>query len=491
MPDKDEPNKLWLKWERRMGKTVPATRTIKRRDEMLNRLLTLGGRDPVEFHIDTEAPEVGPMYRRPVPPRVMEQIDKAMERLEELKKKAKKKKQISQLNKVRDFLAKAKLSPEKEVLLVNPGRHPSILAHEVGHASRPNLPAKFISGATTHFADNPTVGALNLLLGAAGGALKSPGAVGTSLGLGALRGLTRLTEEGRASLRGLDLLRQSGHEPTPEEKKALRQAWTSYLPSAASDVMSPAIMSGLGYLGRLYALKHASLEGPNMYKQSNALQALVDFRKRAASSPTAATSSGPSTAPSASSSMKVEGPSMKSMSYNTPSTGHIGLFKATGFSNTGRIKISEEPSDFPWGGLTVPTGLLAGAGIGGLVKARGNPKVLVDMIRKGREREAMELLAPLLIGSGVGGTAGAIGGSYLENRMPKEGALSKFALGIKQPSMITSSMRSAAGRQGGYTAGNLAKGSGAFKPTRLTSILSEGKSSAMDKTALKTSFLCR
>jgi len=104
----------------------------------------------------------------------------------------------------------------------------------------------------------------------------------------------------------------------------------------------------------------------------------------------------------------VEGPKTTT-SFNTPSTGHMGVFKGTGMANTSRIKVSA-------------------------------------FFRRGYED-----------------------------------VMHKFALGIQQPNMITKSLRSAAGREGGYTAGNLAKGSGAFKPTRATATFSEGKSSAMDK----------
>lgn len=329
--------------------------------------------------------------------------------------------------------------------------------------------------------------------------------------------------------------------------------------------------------------------------------------------------SATSASTSSSSGMTVEGPKT-STSFNTPTTGHMGVFKGTGFANTSRIKTSEE-FEFPWQALTVPAGGAVGAGVGGLVAARGNPRGLLTMLKNyQRESIAKRLLGPLLVGSTLGAATGALGGRYLENRMPKEGAaeepsklknigvgaaigggavglppylgvsrqdhafrmgvhnaavkahertvdrlkaelagdipadywskdwrkevleetlpnaeerlkaikaskprftralrrnlkillglggagalvggglgylnyrglkdrtkegaLSKYALGIEQPNMITKSLRSAAGREGGYTAGNLSKGSGAYKPTRTTATLSEGKSSAMDK----------
>jgi hypothetical protein len=472
----EKKNKSWLKWENRLGTKSKETRTSKKRDELLQKLLTLGERDPEQFGLVDEAPEVGPMYRRPMRPKVVRKIEDALEQLEEAKEKLKKKKDIAKLDKVMDFFTRAKESPEKDLLLVNPGRHPSVLAHEVGHASRTNLPAKFISGASTYFADNPGVGAISSLMGLAGGALNRRSVTGAGIGIGALRGLTRLTEEGRASLKGLDLLRQSGYEPTPEEKKVLRRAWASYLAPAALDTGIPAIMAGLGSLGRFYA-KHASED----YDMETALEALARFREKMAASPTAAVTSS-SSASSSGGGVKVEGPKM-STSFNTPTTGHMGIFKGTGLANTSRLKVGKEEFEFPWGAVTTPTGLLTGAGIGGLTLTKGNPRKLLELLRKSNTSEtaAKKLLGPLLVGGGIGAAGGSAVGSYLENRMPKEGALTKFALGLEQPNMVTKSLRSAAGREGGYTAGNMAKGSGAFKPTRATSTFTEGKSSAMDK----------
>jgi len=214
-----------------------------------------------------------------------------------------------------------------------------------------------------------------------------------------------------------------------------------------------------------------------MAKSDTPLEALARFRKRAANSPTAATTSS-----SSSSSMNIESPSTATRSYNTPSTGHMGIFKGTGFANTSRIKTSE--SEFPWSGATIPAGALAGGALGALSVAKGRPKKLLQMLRSPgqfSDDAIQQLVHRLVLGGGAGAVGGAVGGDYLENRMPKEGALSKFALGIQQPNMVTKSLRSAAGREGGYTAGNLAKGSGAFKPTRITSTLQEGKSSVLDQ----------
>lgn len=151
-------------------------------------------------------------------------------------------------------------------------------------------------------------------------------------------------------------------------------------------------------------------------------------------------------------------------------------------ANTSRLKVGEDP-EVPWKALLIPGGALAGAGLGALRAARGKPRDVLRILKQrgASDFEVMRMAGHLLMGGGLGSAAGATAGSYLENRMPKEGALSKFALGIQQPNMVTKSLRSAAGREGGYTAGNLAKGSGAFKPTRITSTLQEGKSSVLDQ----------
>jgi len=250
-------NKAWKKWERTLGQKVPETLTKEKRDELLTRLLSLGQRNPSRFQMEGEAPEVGPMYRPPIRSKVVRKLDELHELLESIKEKTKKKKDLDDIAKSQEFLTKAKTAPEKELLFINPGRYPAVLAHEVGHASKSNLPAKVIGGAARHFSDNLAVSTTAALMGLAGGLLKSPAVAGTAMGIGALQGASRLTEEGRASLRGLKLLREAGYEPTPEEKKTLRKAWASYLAPGAMDVAVPGVLAGLGLLGRMYG-KYAS-----------------------------------------------------------------------------------------------------------------------------------------------------------------------------------------------------------------------------------------
>lgn len=246
------------KFERMLGRKSPATRTVEQRDDLLRRLLSLGKRDPSKFEIGDEAKAVGPMYRIPVPSKMVRQLDEALKELQKDKAKAEKRNkqdQLKELTEAEDLVNAIMANPAQEMIFANVGRHPSVLAHEVGHASRPNLGAKFVSGAATHFADNPVSSLTATALGVAGGLTANPAIVGTALGLGALQGISRLSEEARASMRGLKLLEESGYEPSPQERRSLRRAWYTYLPTLATDVGVPALAAGAAAY-----LKHASVK---------------------------------------------------------------------------------------------------------------------------------------------------------------------------------------------------------------------------------------
>ena len=398
---------------------------------------------------------------------------------------------------VSEDVAKYRKWGDKEFIALGEKTSPFTAAHEFGHAKRAKPFGHLLQRITRPAAALGILGGMGLLGHGAYNIGKDedlPASVYAAPAAAALGFVPEVAEEARATFNARKMLRKAKVN-IPNLGKLMRSQIAGY--AVPRSVLTLPFALGAGYLG----YRHKKLRDAFQEKQGSAmdtpLEILARFRKNA---------EGATTSTSSSSGMSVEGPKM-STSFNTPSTGHMGVFKGTGMANTSRIKVSEffrqgylgvlgkfaakKPEYKLPVGIGTGLGALGGAAIpilGASILAypfsRGNyPTVIKEVVKEFLEKPEgrRALAAGIGLGGLVGGTAGATYAKAKAKFQEKQSVLTKHALGIQQPNMVTKSLRSAAGREGGYTAGNLAKGSGAFKPTRATATFSEGKSSAMDK----------
>jgi len=126
----------------------------------------------------------------------------------------------------------------ENILALNPGRNPGVIAHEIGHSTRPGVLDKitYHGNAVT---SNPLLlgsGLLSMLAGAVAGkpSLVAVGAVPTLLS-----GAFTLAEESRATRRGKELLNRIGYTPSENELKSLDAAYRSHLVGEAQQLGLP------------------------------------------------------------------------------------------------------------------------------------------------------------------------------------------------------------------------------------------------------------
>jgi hypothetical protein len=139
----------------------------------------------------------------------------------------------------------------ENILAINPGRNPGVIAHEVGHSTRPGVLDKltYHGGAVT---GNPLLqlGGIGAML--AGAVTGKPGLVAAGAVPGLISGAFTLAEEARATRRGKELLSRIGYTPTEKETKGLDAAYRTYLVGEGMQLGLPA-MALLAALQMKYA----------------------------------------------------------------------------------------------------------------------------------------------------------------------------------------------------------------------------------------------
>ena len=218
---KDTRTQEEIEFDERVGYRHPETRSKRKLHKWMDRLIEHSGGDPSQFEYVPEFEELGPAYRVPLP-----MVGAAQRMFPSLQEKAE---------------GTIFQQPESKLISINPGRFPTVVGHEVGHAVPTTPGHKFLQkaqdygGGFTGFLLPPA-----LVLG--GHFLKKPWMKYTGYGLGGLAGAATLGGEWSASQQAKQNLRALGYEPTDEEITNLRKNLATYIPDAAQTAVFPTML---------------------------------------------------------------------------------------------------------------------------------------------------------------------------------------------------------------------------------------------------------
>jgi topoisomerase IA-like protein len=135
------------------------------------------------------------------------------------------------------------------VLGINPGRNPAVIAHEIGHSTRPGMYDKLTYNASAWLNHPASVlGSLGFM--GAGALLGKPGLAIAGAVPSVLGSIAELAEEHRASQRARELLKRMAYQPTTQELKGLDDAYGTYVSSAAQSSTLPALAVISSFLRR-------------------------------------------------------------------------------------------------------------------------------------------------------------------------------------------------------------------------------------------------